>query len=65
MEAARAGGGEQMDAASFDTNMNALYDNVLNDEEKAQWQERPPESLHLKASAATAWQRVSDPSRRA
>ena len=34
--------------------MDALYDHVLDDDEKAQWSTRPPESLFLKAGEC-AW----------
>jgi len=52
MKVAKSTGGEAMEAASFDTNMNALYDNVLNDQERAQWTADPPRSLYLKAGHA-------------
>ena len=45
MERARAaGGGEELAAASFDTDMDALYNHVLTDDERRQWAERPPET---------------------
>ena len=52
MEAAKKGGGAGVEGASFDTNMDALYEDVLNENEKAQWAARPPESLFLKAGHA-------------
>lgn len=52
MKVAKSTGGEQLDAASFSTDMDALYNDVLNDEERAMWAERPPRSLHLKAGHA-------------
>ena len=44
-----AGGGDDLDAASFTTEMDALHDNVLNADERAQWAARPPETVLLKA----------------
>ena len=50
MEKAKAaGGGDDLDAASFTTEMDALHDNVLNADERAQWAARPPETVLLKA----------------
>ena len=42
-------GGDDLDAASFTTEMDALDDNVLNADERAQWAARPPETVLLKA----------------
>mmetsp|Transcript_15482 Transcript_15482/g.39963 ORF Transcript_15482/g.39963 Transcript_15482/m.39963 type:complete len:347 (+) Transcript_15482:40-1080(+) len=54
MEKAKVSGdGADLAAASFDTDMNALYDQVLNADERAQWQARPPESVFLKAGHAS------------
>merc|ERR1719161_3147753 len=52
MKVVKATGGEEIEAASFSTDMDALYNNVLNDDERAQWAERPPKSLYLKAGHA-------------
>eukprot|EP00746_Dinoflagellata_sp_MGD_P083239 gnl/MRDRNA2_/MRDRNA2_33150_c0_seq1.p1 gnl/MRDRNA2_/MRDRNA2_33150_c0~~gnl/MRDRNA2_/MRDRNA2_33150_c0_seq1.p1 ORF type:complete len:373 (+),score=73.78 gnl/MRDRNA2_/MRDRNA2_33150_c0_seq1:61-1179(+) len=52
MKIAKATGGEALEAASFSTDMDALYNNVLNDDERAQWASRPPRSLYLKAGHA-------------
>jgi len=52
MKVAKATGGEALDAASFSTDMDALYNNVLNEAERAQWAETPPRSLFLKAGHA-------------
>lgn len=59
MNIAKSTGGDAMEAPSFDTNMDALYDNVLNDDERAPWAERPPRSLHLKASASSCAKRFA------
>ena len=48
-KAKAAGGGDDLDAASFTTEMDALHDNVLNADERAQWAARPPETVLLKA----------------
>ena len=46
MARARATGeGADLAAPSFDTDMNALYDAVLTEEEKEQWSARPPETV--------------------
>ena len=53
MERAKAaGGGDDLAAASFTTDMDALYDDVLSDDERAQWAARPPETVHLRAGQA-------------
>merc|ERR1712137_1238831 len=52
MKVAKSTGGDALDAASFSTDMDALYNNVLNDEERAHWSEHPPRSLYLKAGHA-------------
>lgn len=49
MERAKASGGEGVAGASFTTDMDALYNEVLNDEERAQWSRRGPETMLLKA----------------
>ena len=51
-KAKASGGGEELAAASFDTDMNALYENVLTDGEREQWARRPPETVLLKAGHA-------------
>ena len=46
MARARATGeGADLAAPSFDTDMDALYDAVLTDDEKEQWSARPPETV--------------------
>ena len=53
MERARAaGGGDELAGASFSTDMDALYRDVLTDDERAQWAARPPETVCLKAGHA-------------
>lgn len=53
MERAKAsGGGDELAGASFDTDMDALFNHVLSEEERAQWASRPPETLLLKAGHA-------------
>ena len=47
-----SGGEEEIAGASFDTDMDALYNDVLTDAERAQWAARPPESVFLKAGHA-------------
>jgi ectoine hydroxylase-related dioxygenase (phytanoyl-CoA dioxygenase family) len=51
-KAKAAGGGDELAAASFTTDMDALYRDVLNDDERAQWEARPPETVLLKAGHA-------------
>ena len=53
MERAKASGeGGDLAGASFTTDMDALYNDVLNDDERAQWSRRPPETVCLKAGHA-------------
>lgn len=47
-----AGGGDDLASASFTTDMDALYNHVLDDDERAQWARRPPETVLLKAGHA-------------
>mmetsp|Transcript_70447 Transcript_70447/g.194788 ORF Transcript_70447/g.194788 Transcript_70447/m.194788 type:complete len:366 (+) Transcript_70447:52-1149(+) len=74
MKVVKGTGGEQVEAASFSTDMDALYNNVLNNEERVQWAQRPPRSLYLKAGHAAfhhalcvhgSWGNKSDKPRRA
>jgi len=52
MAKAKASGGDDLSAASFDTDMDALYENVLSEDEREQWAARPPETVLLKAGHA-------------
>ena len=54
MERAKAsrGASDDIAGASFTTDMEALYEQVLNDAERAQWARRPPETVLLKAGHA-------------
>ena len=72
--AVAAGGGDDLAAASFDTDMDALYNEVLSPDERAQWAARPPTSPLLKAghvafhhalSVHGSWGNRSDRPRRA
>ena len=52
MAKAKAGAGDEMAKASFDTDMDAHYNEVLRADEKAQWAARPLETVLLKAGHA-------------
>jgi len=51
-KAKASGSGDDLAGASFTTDMDALYNDVLNESEKAQWSSRPPETVLLKAGHA-------------
>ena len=51
-KAKTSGDGADLAGASFNTDMDALYNDVLNDAERQQWAARPPETVLLKAGHA-------------
>ena len=51
-KAKASGRGDDLTGASFNTDMEALCRDVLNDDERRQWEARPPQTVLLKAGHA-------------